>query len=45
MSGKDMNGAKRLCRDPAMRWGRLLIWPFVLLVFFCATLPLQQTAG
>src|SRR3712207_1164180 len=37
---KDVNGPKRLCRDPTMRWVRLLIWPFFLLVFFCATLAL-----
>jgi hypothetical protein len=35
---KNVNGPKRLCRDPAMCWVRLLIWPFFLLVFFCATL-------
>src|SRR5215211_5313356 len=37
---KDVNGPKRLCRDPAMCWVRLLIWPFFLLVFFCTTLAL-----
>src|SRR4051794_13648091 len=36
----DVNGPRRLYRDPAMRWVWLLIWPFLLLVFFCATLAL-----